>query len=200
MTTVYDEVLGLDDVREVIEAFPGLIAAPAKLRRYAAEYGKFSLVDLLKWLAEPPAMSTHSNMSDDERELALRSIGFYWEHEGDLESWAGFDREMFAANFPEILKAWDDYKLSRLVLSAVIRGTPVTRTPGAGGVDPPITLNVLWGEFDELGGWHANPNLQMTPAEQFNANLDTVQKAPPGTFSPVVLRVFGPDAVSQFGK
>jgi hypothetical protein len=96
-------------------------------------------------------------------------------------------RAMFVARLEAMSAAGDKWVTVEAVL-ALLNDCDMLATRH---VDLPIALNVLWGEFDELGGWHANPNLQMTPAEQFNANLDTVQKAPPGTFSPYVLRVFG---------
>lgn len=56
-----------------------------------------------------------------DREDAQSSIQYFWEEKGDLERWAGYDREYLAREFPAVLKAWDDYKASRAVLNAVVR-------------------------------------------------------------------------------
>ena len=52
----------------------------------------------------------------------LNTLRYFWEEKEDLECWTGFDREALATQYPEILKAWDDYKLSRRTLTAVLRG------------------------------------------------------------------------------
>ncbi len=52
----------------------------------------------------------------------LDSLAYFWGEKGDIERWSGFDREKIAAQYPEVLKAWDDYKASRKVMDAVIRG------------------------------------------------------------------------------
>ena len=50
-----------------------------------------------------------------------RSIGYFWKEKGDIERFTSFDRKYLAREFPEVLKAWDDYKASRRVLDAVVR-------------------------------------------------------------------------------
>jgi hypothetical protein len=56
-----------------------------------------------------------------DREDAINMLAYFWEEKGDLERWCDFDREHLAREFPAVLKAWDDYKTSRLVLDAVVR-------------------------------------------------------------------------------
>ena len=56
-----------------------------------------------------------------DREDAINMLAYFWEEKGDLERWTDFDREHLARDFPAVLKAWDDYKTSRLVLDAVVR-------------------------------------------------------------------------------
>lgn len=63
-------------------------------------------------------MGTHFGISKEE---TARLLAYFWESKGDIEGWSGFDRETVAREFPAVLKAWDDYKTSRLVLDAVIR-------------------------------------------------------------------------------
>lgn len=57
-----------------------------------------------------------------EREEMLNMITYFWQEKGNLERWTGFDREKIAAEFPEVLKAWDDYKTAGKVMDAVVRG------------------------------------------------------------------------------
>ena len=59
-------------------------------------------------------------MNEDDEMLA--TIRYFWETKGDIERWSSFDREKVAKRFPEIIKAWDDYKTAERMLSAVIRG------------------------------------------------------------------------------
>ena len=33
-----------------------------------------------------------------------------------------------------------------------------------------IFVNIVWGYYDEDGNWHHNPNIDMTPEEQYLAN------------------------------
>lgn len=58
----------------------------------------------------------------EKRESDLYMLAYFWNEKEDLERWTRFSREMMRREFPEILKAWDDYKLSRRTLTAVIRG------------------------------------------------------------------------------
>ena len=70
-------------------------------------------------------------MSNDDNEGRVmthkleeaRSLHYFWIECGNLERWAGFDRSKLAAEFPAVLKAWDDYNASKLVLDAVIHHT-----------------------------------------------------------------------------
>lgn len=56
-----------------------------------------------------------------DRTSYARSIQYFWQEKGDLERFTGFDREYLAREFPEVLKAWDNYKFSRVVLGALVR-------------------------------------------------------------------------------
>jgi len=57
-----------------------------------------------------------------ERQDMLWALTYYWEENGDIERWSSFDREKVAAEFPELLKAWDDYVTAQKVMNAVVRG------------------------------------------------------------------------------
>ncbi len=61
-------------------------------------------------------------MIDEAREDYLNMLRYFWEEKDDLERYCAFDRDRMAREFPEVLKAWDDYKLARKMLSAVLRG------------------------------------------------------------------------------
>jgi hypothetical protein len=56
-----------------------------------------------------------------DREEAIDMLAYFWEEKGDMERWCDFDRDYLAREFPVVLKAWEDYKISRLVLGAVVR-------------------------------------------------------------------------------
>ena len=56
-----------------------------------------------------------------DREDVVKMIAYFWQEKGDMERWCDFDRDYLAREFPAVLKAWDDYKISRLVLDAVVR-------------------------------------------------------------------------------
>lgn len=58
----------------------------------------------------------------ERREQILSMLQYFWEEYDNPERWTGFDRTEIAGEFPEVLKAWDDYKAARRVLDAVIRG------------------------------------------------------------------------------
>lgn len=55
-----------------------------------------------------------------DRDEVASMISYFWQEKGDLERWAGFDRDYLAREFPAVLKAWDDYKASRAALDAVV--------------------------------------------------------------------------------
>lgn len=60
-------------------------------------------------------------MNDEDRGSMARNLAYFWQDKDDLERYTGFDRDVLAREFPAVLKAWDDYKASRLVLDAVVR-------------------------------------------------------------------------------
>lgn len=60
-------------------------------------------------------------MNEDDEEM-LATLRYFWENKGDITCSVDFDREKVAKRFPEIIKAWDDYKTAERMLSAVIRG------------------------------------------------------------------------------
>lgn len=55
-------------------------------------------------------------------EKTLDMLRYFWEEKGDIERWTGFDRAAIAKEYPEVLKAWDDYNTARRLLTAVLRG------------------------------------------------------------------------------
>jgi hypothetical protein len=52
---------------------------------------------------------------------------YFWEEKGDLERFTGWEELQPALHLhhPEILKAWNDYKTAKRLLSAVLRGASV---------------------------------------------------------------------------
>lgn len=57
-----------------------------------------------------------------DREEMLSMLTYFWQEKGDIERWSSFDREKVAAEFPELLKAWDDYVTAHKVMNAVVSG------------------------------------------------------------------------------
>jgi len=54
------------------------------------------------------------------REEAHEMLTYFWEEKGDLERWT--DHERGFALFPEVRKAWQDYRMAKQILTAVLRG------------------------------------------------------------------------------
>lgn len=62
-------------------------------------------------------------------EIELGQLVYYWEEKDDLErysGWAALQPDLLI-NYPEIIAAWNQYKISRRMLSAVLRGTVIKR-------------------------------------------------------------------------
>ena len=81
-------------------------------------------------MAQPPlerkVIHPEKTMATEEsREAYADMMRYFWEEKGDIERYASFSRERTATEFPEVLKAWDDYNTARKVLSAVLRGLDV---------------------------------------------------------------------------
>jgi hypothetical protein len=57
----------------------------------------------------------------DENEV--RMLRYFWEEKGDLERYSGWVemQPWLREHHPEIIKAWDDYKMAGRILTAVIR-------------------------------------------------------------------------------
>ncbi len=53
----------------------------------------------------------------------IRSISYFWLEKHDLERWAGWEeaKPAVARQFPELLKAWEDYKTNARTLDAVVK-------------------------------------------------------------------------------
>lgn len=66
-----------------------------------------------------------SDLSKDQKVDAgdLRSLQYFWEEKDDLERSAMWTKLQPALReqYPEILKAWSDYKASRTIVTAVIQ-------------------------------------------------------------------------------
>lgn len=52
-----------------------------------------------------------------------RNISYFWTCKGDLERWSGWEaaKPALAREYPEVLKAWEDYKTSIQTLDAVVK-------------------------------------------------------------------------------
>lgn len=62
-----------------------------------------------------------------ERQDAISMLTYFWQEKGDIERWCDFDREHLRAEFPAVLRAWEDYKAGRAVLDAVMRDLDAQR-------------------------------------------------------------------------
>lgn len=58
-------------------------------------------------------------MTDED----ARMLDYFWNEKGDLERWSNWHarREAIRESHPEIIKAWEDYKVARRMLSVVIK-------------------------------------------------------------------------------
>ncbi len=73
-----------------------------------------------------PATCGMSNPQEDTYKLTdedLASIRYFWFGKGDIERWSGWSsaRPAVAREYPEIIKALEDYKTSIRTLNAVIK-------------------------------------------------------------------------------
>ena len=52
----------------------------------------------------------------------LNMLQYFWQEKGDLEGYVFFDRlkPALKEGRPEVLKAWDDYKVSILILDKIM--------------------------------------------------------------------------------
>ena len=64
-------------------------------------------------------MSNEYKLTDED----LSSIAYFWLEKGDLERWTGWEqaKPAVARQYPEILKAWEDYKTSIRTMNAVVK-------------------------------------------------------------------------------
>lgn len=62
-------------------------------------------------------------MTLSEREDMLNTLRYFWTEKQDLERWIRFDRATLQREFPDVLKAWDDYQTAKRVMGSVMRGT-----------------------------------------------------------------------------
>lgn len=61
---------------------------------------------------------------DKEKQIEhLDFLRYFWEEKGDIERYACFEdiKPWLQENYPEILKAWSEYKASERTLSAVLK-------------------------------------------------------------------------------
>jgi hypothetical protein len=57
---------------------------------------------------------------EDRLDMAAM-LAYFWQEKGDITRWCSFDREKVKAEFPEVLKAWDDYQTAYKIMDLVIR-------------------------------------------------------------------------------
>lgn len=57
----------------------------------------------------------------DPNDMAM--LVYFWEEKGDIERYAGFEdiKPDLQAEYPEVLKVWNDYITARLVVTSVLR-------------------------------------------------------------------------------
>lgn len=55
-----------------------------------------------------------------EEQISL--LKYFWEEKGDIEKYHGFEKlkPQIQEQFPELLKAWQDYKASIKIMDAVV--------------------------------------------------------------------------------
>jgi hypothetical protein len=56
-------------------------------------------------------------------EAQVDSLKYFWEEKGDLERYARFEalKPQILEQYPELLKAWYDYKASIKIMDAVVK-------------------------------------------------------------------------------
>ncbi len=52
----------------------------------------------------------------------IRMLQYFWEEKEDIERYCDFEdiKEDLAENYPEILKCWNDYKITKKLLGIVL--------------------------------------------------------------------------------
>ena len=60
-------------------------------------------------------------MDKTKRHELISDLSYFWTEKEDLERLCSFNRNTIKAEFPEVLKCWDDYKMARKILSSVIK-------------------------------------------------------------------------------
>ena len=60
-------------------------------------------------------------MDKKKRHELISDLSYFWTEKEDLERLSGFNPAVVRAEFPEVLKCWQDYKMARKILSSVIR-------------------------------------------------------------------------------
>ena len=60
----------------------------------------------------------------EELEGHVLSLKYFWEEKGDMERYCYFEeiKSLIEEHYPEILKAWYDYKLSKKILNNIVNG------------------------------------------------------------------------------
>ena len=59
-------------------------------------------------------------MGREEKEDFLGMVKYFWTEKRDFERWVDWDIEKAKEYCPEMLKAWEDFKISEKILNAVI--------------------------------------------------------------------------------
>ena len=63
-----------------------------------------------------------AGVTEEQRASYLDLMTYFWTENGDIERCTSFDRELMQAEFPELLKAWDDHKLAERMVDVVLKG------------------------------------------------------------------------------
>ena len=53
----------------------------------------------------------------------INAVTYFWEEKRNLDRWCDWQerKEDFVKEFPELIKAWDDYRTSVRIMDAVVR-------------------------------------------------------------------------------
>lgn len=62
-------------------------------------------------------------MNPQQRYELISDLSYFWKEKGDITRLAGFDIKKVQEEFPEVLRAWNDYKHAELALSLIIENS-----------------------------------------------------------------------------
>ena len=61
-------------------------------------------------------------MSAEDRASYLDMMDYFWDAKGDLERYTGWNEILVEREFPALAHAWKNFKASKALMDAVIKG------------------------------------------------------------------------------